>query len=117
MELPHANGLCLLIDDGYTLEGVIAAGRAYPAVKFTYRPATQREVESYFLAGRQAPSQVVETRAKFLATHLCSWDAKDQAGNAVPIREEFLARINPVVAMMLVNFVLSQAPLESDLKN
>lgn len=95
------------ISDGFTLSGYLAERKGlHPAISFTYRPALPDKVATYHREmGQGNGAQAVGLTVKLLVEHLRTWDAKDRAGNSVPISEAVLRRVLYPVLELLASHV------------
>lgn len=112
--------LCLLIDDGFTLEGYIPPRKGvHGEVNFTYRLAPPKRVYEYGQEPRGTGQQMLNAVTKLLAELLVKWDVRDRQGNEVPITPAVLARVPVPVLEQMVNAVTGygSAQREDDLKN
>ncbi len=94
------------IDDGYTIEQTIPAMSGHhPAVKFSYRPATFREIRAIDKAISEPATvdEAVNATCKFIADHVVAWDITDSAGKPVPITAASVDRLESVLAAQLFN--------------
>lgn len=109
----------IFIDDGFTLNGQVPPKFGFPAVSVVYRLAAPEKVYAYLREHRLTGEQYLKAAVKLLGEHLVSWDARDQAGNAVPITERMLARVAHPVLERLLELVTGYGPdeREEDLKN
>jgi hypothetical protein len=109
----------LLIDDGYTFDGLIEARGPWPAVHFRYRPCLPEGVYDFLRGKRDTGKQSMRATMDMLMAHLVAWDITDPRGDLVPIRAEFLARLpHPVLERMLDHVTGYSAPESiSDAKN
>lgn len=104
------------IDDGYTIEGYIAADaeRDIEAIRFKYRPATSREMNTWrqgldLLSGEQR----AERDDEFVAKHIQQWDVRRPNGTAVDISPPNCGRIDDLTAIKLFNIISGRSPSDS----
>lgn len=94
------------IDDGYTIDDTIPELPGhYPAVKFSYRPATYRELRRID-AAISAPAtmeQAIDATCQFVADHVVAWDVIDSKGEAVPVTSKAMDRLESVLLAELFN--------------
>ena len=114
-------GTLAFIDDGYNEKGYIEAlPGQYPAVRFTFRRMTTTEAKQYNVELRRLPDQndifaMNELGAKYLASHVVTWDIRKANGETVPIAVAFLAqRLKREVFGRLLQIVSGQAPSDMD---
>lgn len=110
--------LSLIIDDGYTLKGKIPGlPGVYPDVRFRYRLAGPLAVSEYLSQAKGEPQ--FEAMVNLAAKHLIDWDAKDRAGNRVPITENVLRKIPFFALDKIAGSIAAYMPadLEDDEKN
>lgn len=96
------------IRDGYTIDGYIAARDGlFDAVEFTYRPMTRREVARLSAdVAKSTDEEAAEVAAiKLVAKKLVSWSVKDHRDEIVPISEENVLRLQPIVAGIMTDIV------------
>ncbi len=95
------------IDDGYTVENITipALPGHHPAVRFTYRPATLREMRGIdkAIAEPATIDQAMDATCEFVAKHVVAWDIADSAGKPVPITAASVDRLESVLAAQLFN--------------
>lgn len=111
---------CLLIRDGYTLDGKIPGKGARPALCFRYRPALAEDTYEYLHQTRLTPGKgQVKVAAKFLADHLVGWDVKNDKGEVEPHTPENIRRLPPPVLSAMLDIVMgySEVEQEADAKN
>lgn len=112
------NGQCVYIDDGYTLEGFIAAERAaHGALRFTYRPLLVRpRVKAITkIAETQDPSEREEYAAGVVAKQITNWSFTDRAGKSVPISADaMLDHMEPRLYHKLRDVVLGLSASDED---
>jgi hypothetical protein len=108
----------IFIDDGFTLDGELPAKHGFPTIRFKYRLAVPEKVYAYLAEPRNG-QQRASAAARLLAEHLVEWDARDNAGNAVPINERVFYRVPHSVLERLLEHVTGYGPdaREADLKN
>ena len=114
-------GTLAFIDDGYTEQGYIASEPGqYPAIRFEFRRMTTSEAKQYQADLRRLPDQndvfaLNELGARYLVTHLLSWDIMDSKGVVMPIAAAFLAhKIKREVFARLLRIVSGQGPSDMD---
>jgi len=108
-------------DDGYTLDGYIAAvPRLHPEVRFTFRPV--------LYAGRQAWARQMNKTSdadgdtkcsvELICKHVKSWELKHNDAE-VEIKPDTVARLHPQILHKMLDIVLGYAPSEElkDVKN
>lgn len=110
----------IFINDGLTLDATIEARPGlHPALRVKYRPALPEKVNGYLKELRLSGKAHTDAGVDLLAEHLVSWDAKDDAGNEVPISPRVLRRIyQPLLERLLDLVTTYSAPQrEADLGN
>lgn len=102
------------ISDGYTVEDVVIPpmDHHYPAVRFSYRPATLRELRTIdkAISSPATIDEAIDATCEFVARHLVRWDVTDVNGNAVQITAANVDRLDPVLAAMLFNITRGLYP-------
>lgn len=111
----------LLIQDGYTLDGVVPKKGRLPEVRYRYRPALAEDVFGYLSAPKDTGKQAMTAAADFLTKHLVSWDVADEKGEALPVTKEALRRVPHLVLRQMVDTVMGYGQdsdaQEADVKN
>ena len=113
----------LVINDGYTLEGVTtdtvtnpvtgaALASGLPVVAFRYRPALPDALAEWRYAMRTAGSGKAEldATAKLLAEHLVSWDVTDARGAEVPVTAAGVRKVPEAILNQMLDAVTTWAP-------
>ena len=110
------------IEDGYDVEGFIAAAaqekaseRLYDELKFTYRMAARSDIALLDNKIRIAQSndendptcsaEAEKLACKFVADRVKSWSLKNSKGETVSITAENMGRVNPVLFGRLYRIV------------
>ncbi|TWT58876.1 hypothetical protein KOR42_22630 [Thalassoglobus neptunius] len=96
------------INDGYTLDGYIAAMPDYEleAIRFKYRPAGGGEVTEFLTGEDTLPGQERAKRdSEFMRKHLVEWDLCDSAGKPVPITAENCHRVHRMVQAKIIDII------------
>lgn len=96
------------IDDGYTLDGFIAADLELDieSVEFKYRPATAKENTAWqHNSDKLSADDKADKDCKFLSDHIVAWPFKKQDGSTVEINAANCGKLNPVVSIRLINII------------
>lgn len=95
------------IDDGYTESASIAAEPGlWQEMRFTFRPMLADEYAAFSdFCGRNTDVKAKQEIARRLAEKVKDWDLVDSAGKPVPVTQQNLLRIKPVLLAKLWNIV------------
>lgn len=113
--------LGLIEEDGYTEDGYIAEQpRLHPALRFRYRPLlsteraqAMRDMERALKSPNAKQSEIVS--ARLMAERILEWDLRNGQGEVVPVTEEFLLKVKPVLSNRLYAIViLGASPSDED---
>lgn len=105
-----------LIDDGTIEDGYIAERKGlHPALRFRYRPMLHWERDVLAVqVGQKPPREVDGYFVTTIRQKLVSWDAKDKAGTAIPIRDDVIQRLRPALFDRLYNVIAGASPSDPD---
>jgi hypothetical protein len=109
----------LLIQDGFTLQGRIAAQGRLPEVNFSYRPAMPERVFSYQAAPEFTGPQRMTKVINLLVQHVVDWDVLDANGAPIVLSAEVLRRVPQRILLRMVDIVTGYSDEEAavDVKN
>lgn len=96
-----------IINDGFTLPGRIEpVERLHEGLDFEYRPMLQEQFEVLEdqITKRQ-PGAAVRLMCAAVAQALASWSEVDESGKPVPISEEAVRRLQPMLLIRLYRIV------------
>lgn len=97
------------IDDGYTVDGFVSGVPGLTVdLSFRFRPSTAHENQILQGEWEQAGSdgaKLSQATAKFLASHIKSWDGKWPNGQAVPVNADAMNRIRGRLRVILTDVV------------
>jgi hypothetical protein len=98
----------MFIDDGFTIDAALPKKGRLPALAFRYRPVMPEAAADYRLQFNRATEgkERVAAESKLIVDHLVSWDAKDKAGNAAPVRADLLAKVPDGRRAEIINEIL-----------
>ncbi len=95
------------IGDGFDFKGhVDPMPRLWDRVSFQYRPALPDEVFEYRGADRTTGKQALAHMVGLLISHVQSWDAKDRAGNLIPLTSNAMGKVHPRILDTMANYVV-----------
>lgn len=110
--------LSVLIRDGLTLDGKIAAvAGLHGELRFNYRPALPEDVHAFV---NLPPKETFRGTVALVARHLVSWDLLDEREQEIPPTEAHVRRVYYSVLQQLANHVCGyvfSGDAEADLKN
>lgn len=123
----------MFLDDGYTLDAVVAAQEDAPAFEVTYRPMLQGERHRLVIGTLRAEESGDNARmieweervARAVADKVKQWTLRDRTGGSVKVSAEAIKRMDPVQFGELYNLVggwvkpdkYGKTPAEADAKN
>lgn len=110
---------CILIDDGFTLEGLIESRHGFPALKFTYRLAHPERAYAYMREPKNNAREQLDADVRLLTEHVVGWDAVDRQGNTIPANALTFRRVALPILDRMLQFILGYGPdrREADVKN
>ena len=98
--------MSLLINDGFTLDGLIQATPGlHEAVRFKYRPALPERVAAYFLEKSSATAKPLAAEIKLLKEQMVEWDASDGT-TPLPLDDRIFRRVYYPALQVLVQHVI-----------
>ena len=102
--------------DGQSEYGYLkAVPNLYPAIRFRFRPIVQEQVDAHFDDLKDKPPAVqISLTNKFIANRLESWDLKGRKGEAVPISDTIVGKLQPVLRGRLFSVVIGSQPWDDD---
>lgn len=94
------------IDDGYETDGRLAGiPGLFPPIAFRYRPAVASAHNAVMRTEEGTPERERAT-CKLLASHVVSWDVKNQKGEPVAVSEDAFSRLQSLPQAQLYNVVI-----------